>query len=214
MRNHKTVCGRCHRNLCCCPRTAPVSSCICPPGPTGPQGLPGVAGPTGPVGPRGLTGEVGAAGAAGATGAAGAVGATGPQGPTADGEIWIPLAGLLAAGTVGVVNMSFAVGTADVNSLVMGAEPVPVMVPRTATVTRVAARISRVLQPGEFITLFVRAFPEGTSFNVFPAFSSATPTTRNIAAPFVMTVSEYFTVEAAHVDILEDVYISVTVQLM
>ena len=49
MRNHKTGCGRCHRNVCCCPRTPVTSSCICPPGPPGP------AGPAGPPGSDGST---------------------------------------------------------------------------------------------------------------------------------------------------------------
>ena len=41
MRNHKTGCGRCHRNVCCCPRRPVATSCICPPGPQGPPGPPG-----------------------------------------------------------------------------------------------------------------------------------------------------------------------------
>ena len=48
MRNHKTGCGRCSRNICCCPRTPAVTSCICPPGPPGPPGLPGSDGLPGP----------------------------------------------------------------------------------------------------------------------------------------------------------------------
>ena len=57
MRNSKSGCSRCRRNVCCCPR--PVSSCICPPGPPGPpgpsgqQGVPGAQGPEGPPGSTG-----------------------------------------------------------------------------------------------------------------------------------------------------------------
>lgn len=66
MRNHKTGCDRCHRKVCCCPRTV---SCICPPGPPG------------PVGPAGSTGSTGPAGPPGSTGPAGPAGSTGPAGP-------------------------------------------------------------------------------------------------------------------------------------
>ena len=45
MRNHKTGCGRCHRNICCC--------CPLPPGPPGPPGSNGAPGPQGPQGPPG-----------------------------------------------------------------------------------------------------------------------------------------------------------------
>ena len=50
MRNHKTGCGRCHRKVCCCPRT---------PGPPGPPGSNGTAGPPGPPGLPGSTGPAG-----------------------------------------------------------------------------------------------------------------------------------------------------------
>lgn len=87
MRNHKTGCGRCSRNVCCCPRPAVTSSCICPPGPPGPPGLPGSNGVAGPPGPTG------------ATGATGATGPVGPAGPSALGLT----TGLLAfSGTVAI----------------------------------------------------------------------------------------------------------------
>ena len=66
MRNHKTGCGRCHRNICCCPR--PATSCICPPGPPGPPGLPGSNGDPGPQGPTGFPGSDGAQGPQGIPG--------------------------------------------------------------------------------------------------------------------------------------------------
>ena len=71
MRNHKSGCDRCHRNVCCCPRSV-ASSCLCPPGPPGPSGPDGSTGATGATG-AGATGATGATG----VGTAGATGATG-----------------------------------------------------------------------------------------------------------------------------------------
>ena len=63
MHSHSKSCSRCHRKVCCCPRTV-ASSCICPPGPPGPEGPPGsngttgATGPVGPEGPAGINGSV------------------------------------------------------------------------------------------------------------------------------------------------------------
>ena len=85
MRNHKTGCGRCRRDICCCPRNR--NSCLCPPGPAGPPGPPGppgsegIVGPAGPPGPAGLPGSDGAAGLPGPPGLPGSDGADGAPGP-------------------------------------------------------------------------------------------------------------------------------------
>ena len=108
MRNSKTGCSRCRRNICCCPRA--VASCLCPPGPAGPQGLPGVAGPPGPLGPPGLVGSNGPAGPSGLPGSDGAEGPPGPEGPEgpagpAGSEIVVPdIAALIATPTAALVS--------------------------------------------------------------------------------------------------------------
>ena len=102
MRNSKTGCSRCRRNVCCCPRA--VASCLCPPGPAGPQGLPGVAGPPGPLGPPGLVGSNGTAGPPGLPGSDGSDGAVGPPGPAGE-EIVVPdIAALIATPTAPLVS--------------------------------------------------------------------------------------------------------------
>lgn len=92
--HHKNGCGRCWRDICCCPPRN-RSSCLCPPGPPGPPGLPGsdgppgfpgsdgIAGPPGPPGPPGLPGSDGPPGLPGSDGP------PGPEGPA--GGAFAPL---------------------------------------------------------------------------------------------------------------------------
>ena len=69
MRNPKSGCSRCHRNVCRCPGATGATG---PVGATGASGVPGPAdGATGATGVQGIQGDAGDAGATGATGADG-----------------------------------------------------------------------------------------------------------------------------------------------
>ena len=82
MRNQKTGCGRCHRNVCCCPGATGATGADGMPGSVGATGASGAPGPA--DGATGATGADGADGADGATGVQGDEGATGATGATGD----------------------------------------------------------------------------------------------------------------------------------
>ncbi|WP_339319169.1 exosporium glycoprotein BclB-related protein [Paenibacillus sp. FSL R10-2734] len=158
-------------------------------GSAGVTGATGSAGVTGATGSAGVTGATGSAGVTGATGIAGVTGATGATGsgaiiPYASGlpvVMTTVLGGLLNTSSIvgfgsNATNISVAGGTIDLTGAAGTLLNFAFSVPRTGTITSMAAYFSTTAALsllGSTVSIAVRLFSSSTPNNIFSAVPGA-----------------------------------------